>query len=137
MVNTASNRSAYGSSCSEVRSREKAMPRARGPGQHARGQVSARDPVTGRGQHREVLARPARRVQDCPVGRDQAQHPGHPCPLHLPGVLVIAIRSHVASSSKPPESSVPQSRQADSPIEWSPVVTETRPRSEPPWVRLA
>ena len=55
-----------------------------GPGQHARRLVSARDPVAGRSQHRKVLARPARRIQHSPAGRDQAQNPGHPFPLHVP-----------------------------------------------------
>jgi hypothetical protein len=62
-----------------------------GPGQHARRLVSARDPVAGRRQHRKILARPARRIQHSPAGRDQTQHPGHPVPLHVPGILLVAI----------------------------------------------
>ena len=68
------------------------MPRAP---QHARRLVSARDPVAGRSQHRKVLTRPARRIQHSPAGRDQTQHPGHPFPLHVPGMPLIVIGSRL------------------------------------------
>jgi hypothetical protein len=67
------------------------MPRGLGLGQHARGQVGARDPEARRGHHRKILARPARRVQDGPAGRDETEHPRHPGPLRFRGVLVLVV----------------------------------------------
>jgi Pyridoxal-phosphate dependent enzyme len=62
-----------------------------GLGQHARRLVRAHYPVASRGDHRKVLARPARRIEHDSARLDQAQRPGHPFPLDVRGVLVLVV----------------------------------------------
>jgi len=51
--------------------------------------INASDPEAGRGDHGEVLARPAWRVQHHAAGRHQLQQLGDPFPLPIRRIFVL------------------------------------------------
>jgi hypothetical protein len=89
MVSTASNWPANDSSWSEVRSRQTAMPRARaGP---ACPPTGPRPRPGDRSRPASESTCPSRTAHPAPCRRaGSSAAPGHPCPLNVPGILLIA-----------------------------------------------